>query len=113
VGALTWSLWSGMEVAFFLGTWALALVAWQALERATDLGPKARRRQAWALGLAGGLLVTTRPEAALTIAIFGFAAAHAHRRHGWVATLGLLVRAGLPAALLLALQTLANRVLTG
>src|SRR5262245_44706867 len=34
LGALDWSLWSGMEVAFFLGVWAIALTAWLALERA-------------------------------------------------------------------------------
>ena len=32
VGALDWTLWSGMEVAFFLATWALALLAFFALD---------------------------------------------------------------------------------
>jgi hypothetical protein len=112
VGALVWSLWSGMEVAFFLATWAIALVAWEALEEGARMGrpPGAR---SWWLGIAGALLVVTRPEAALTIAIFGLAAAHAHRRAGLSAMLGIVTRAGLPGALLLVAQAIANRVLTG
>src|SRR5262249_6860306 len=34
LGALDWTLWSGMEVSFFLGVWALALALWLALEHA-------------------------------------------------------------------------------
>lgn len=113
VGALVWSLWSGMEVAFFLATWAIALVLWRRLEERARVGQRVTGA-AWWLGLAGGLLVTTRPEAALTIAIFGFAAAHlASRRQGRWHALGLLVRIGLPAITLLALQAVANRVFTG
>ncbi len=113
VGALVWSLWSGMEVAFFLATWAIALVLWLKLEERARVGQRVTGA-AWWLGLAGGLLVTTRPEAALTIAIFGFAAAHlASRRQGRWHALGLLVRIGLPAITLLALQAVANRVFTG
>lgn len=112
VGALDWSLWSGMEVAFFLGTWALALVAWLALERDGARGSRRRvAHRAWALGLAGGLMVVTRPEAALTIAIFGVAAAFKNRRVSH--PLALLFRVGMPAALLLGLQSFANRQLTG
>ncbi len=111
IGALTWSLWSGMEVAFFLATWAIALVAWQRLEAtprgASTSGP------AWWLGLAGGLLVTTRPEAALTIAIFGITAAHTHRQRGLAHAVVLLARIALPAVTALALQAVANRLLTG
>jgi hypothetical protein len=112
VGALTWSLWSGMEVAFFLATWAIGLVAWMKLEELarTDRVPSGR---AWWLGLAGALLVSTRPEAALTIGIFGLAAAQAHRRRGLVQTIGLLVRIGLPPIIVLIIQAAANRVLTG
>lgn len=112
VGALTWSLWSGMEVAFFLGTWAIALVAWLKLEAAARRGAPAGGR-AWLLGLAGGLLVVTRPEAALTIAIFGLAAAHAYGRRGLRHGFWLLVRVGLPAIILLAAQSVANLLLTG
>lgn len=114
VGALTWSLWSGMEVAFFLATWAIALVAWSKLEEdaRVDASPKHARR-AWWLGLAGALLVATRPEAALTIGIFGLAAAHAHRRRGVKRVLALLLRVGALPVGVLALQSVANRALTG
>ncbi len=114
VGALVWSLWSGMEVAFFLATWAIALVAWWKLEEDARTGRDAKApMDAWWLGLAGALLVATRPEAAVTIAVFGLAGAHAHRRRGWAWTFGLLVRAGLPAVLVLVAQAAANRLLTG
>jgi len=116
VGALDWSLWSGMEVSFFLATWALAFVAWLRLEAdarraSTDAGA-VRRHAVW-LGLAGALLVTTRPEAAASIAVFGLAAALRHRRAGWARPALILVAAGLPAAVCLAAQSIANRSLTG
>jgi hypothetical protein len=46
VGALGWSLWSGMEVAFFLAVWGLAL----ALGAELRAGRWPRRGRAWALG---------------------------------------------------------------
>lgn len=112
VGALVWSLWSGMEVAFFLATWAIALVAWLNLEAdaRTERPPAVN---GWLLGLSGALMVATRPEAALTIAIFGIAAAHAHRRRGLVGAFWLLVRVGLPAVIVLVVQAAANRYFTG
>ncbi len=113
VGALAWSLWSGMEVAFFLGTWAIALVAWIQLEDAEPTHQRAQKRRALWLGAAGALLVATRPEAALTIAIFGVAAAQAHRREGLRHTLAVLVRVAVPPALVLTLQAAINKALTG
>jgi hypothetical protein len=115
VGALDWSLWSGMEVSFFLATWAIALLAWRRLEDGANGLVDARRvrRSAWLLGAAGALLVTPRPEAAFTIAIFGLFAAAAHRRAGDRLALGVLVRAGLPAVTALVLQALANKAFTG
>jgi hypothetical protein len=113
IGALTWSLWSGMEVAFFLATWALGLVGWLRVEEDARAPERTSTRPAWCLGLAGALLVATRPEAALTIAIFGFAAAHAHRHRGRGHVFGLLLRVGLPSVVVLLLQSIANRALTG
>ena len=110
VGACTWSLWSGMEVAFFLATWAIALVLWRRLEQGTWRQIGAR---SWWLGIAGGLLVTTRPEAAATIAVFGIAAALTHRRFGALRMVGILVRVALPAVILLVAQALANHHFTG
>ena len=115
IGALDWSLWSGMEVSFFLGTWAIGLVAWQRLEAdaRSVKPPSSTSRHAWWLGLAGALLVTTRPEAAATIGIFGIAAAIAHRRSGKLRVAGLLFRIGVPAVLALVAQALANKAFTG
>jgi hypothetical protein len=106
VGVLAWSLWSGMEVAFFLGTWALALAAFFALE---DAPARRVARASWVLGAAGVLLVTTRPEAATTMLAFGVFAAAAHRGR----RLGTLLRVGAPPALALILQSITNRLLTG
>jgi hypothetical protein len=113
IGALTWSLWSGMEVAFFLATWAVGLVAWLKLEGDARVETRPGSGHAWWLGLAGALLVATRPEAALTIAVFGFAAAQAHWSRGRGHALLLLLRVGLPSVLVLALQAAVNRALTG
>jgi len=115
VGALDWSLWSGMEVSFFLATWAIALVAWQRLEADARPGDRAPRagRHALLLGLAGALMVTTRPEAAATIAIFGGAAYLAHRRGRTGRGPLVLALSGAPAAVCLAVQAAVNRALTG
>jgi hypothetical protein len=112
IGALVWSLWSGMEVSFFLATWAIALVLWQRLERDIARG-RHPARSAWWLGAAGVLLVTTRPEAAFTIAIFGIAAAEANKRAGVKQAIALLSRIGAPPAAALIVQSIVNKVLTG
>jgi hypothetical protein len=113
VGALDWSLWSGMEVAFFLAIWALALVAYFHVEDA-GTSPRARTRAAWALGACGAVLVLTRPEATTTIAVFGIACAWSRlRRDGARPALAELLRIGVPGAVVVVLQSLANRALTG
>ena len=110
VGALGWTLWSGMEVAFFLGLWgAAALIA-------IDL---ADARLAWrpgalGLGALGVLLVTTRPEAATCVLVLGvYVAAHVGYRHGVKQALSAAFRAGAPAMAVLVLQAIANKALTG
>lgn len=105
VGALTWSLWSGMEVAWFLGAWACALLAFLHLDRGPESAIPAR---AWWLGFWGAVLVATRPEASTTIAAFGVAAALRWRTRAF----GLLVRVGAPAAIALLLQAAFNKLLT-
>ncbi len=114
VGALDWSLWSGMEVALYMGVWSLALVAFLHAREQAGAGPsRALARRAWLLGAAGALLFVTRPEAVGTIATFGLAIAlPIARRRPWAA-LALLARTGLPAALMLALQLGANHIFTG
>lgn len=105
LGALCWSLWSGMEVSFFLGAWAIAFLV--ALE--------AYRTPTWRkLGLLGALsafLCATRPEAAVTVlclAVFATARATSATRR-----LGLLVVAGMPSVALLGLQAWINWKYTG
>ena len=112
VGALDWSLWSGMEVALYLGVWGGALVA--ALDLADESERPRLRRAALALGLWGVALVTTRPEGATSVAVLGLVAAWSlASRHGPGAALAALVRVGGPAGAALALQAVVNRALTG
>jgi hypothetical protein len=54
-------------------------------------------------------MVATRPEAALTLAVFGIAAAFRHKR----LALPLLVAIAVPGVAVIASQTIANRLLTG
>jgi hypothetical protein len=110
VGALAWSLWSGMEVAWFLATWAITLAAFLSLDRSPlqDWEEHVRGRAAW-LGAAGALLVATRPEASIALAVFGVAAILRRRKR----TLSLLFLIGGPGIAVLLLQTLANRIFTG
>ncbi len=111
LGALDWSLWSGMEVAFFLGTWAIALAAYNALERAH---PTEEASRAWGLGITGVLLVLTRPEAATTVLVFALVAAWGIRkRAGRRAATYALARIGAPSILTLVFQSVVNRALTG
>jgi hypothetical protein len=122
VGALDWSLWSGMEVALFLGVWAGALDAYLSL--AEPFGGAARPtshgvapelgRAHWQLGLFGALMVLTRPEGASSIAVLGIASAAAVRRKASTRSAAFtLFAAGLPACLVLAAQAALNRIFTG
>jgi hypothetical protein len=110
VGALGWTLWSGMEVAFFLGLWgAAALVAIDVAD-----GRLSWRPGALGLGALGVLLVTTRPEAATSMLVLGlYVAGHVAHRHGVKQAFSAAIRAGGPAIGALAVQAIANRLLTG
>jgi hypothetical protein len=116
VGALSWSLWSGMEVAFFLAIWALALLAWDELVNPpggseADASPL---NAAIRLGLANGLLAATRPEAVLTAAVFGASGAWAVReRRGARFALGTFLVSVAFAAFVVVAQAVSNRLLTG
>lgn len=125
VGALDWSLFSGMENAFHLATWALVLWAsFRVVEGAEEgRGPHGR---ALVAGLAGALLYLTRPESVVCVAAFSIWAALAvrrRRRSKRIDALGdrapepfpwrVLVAMGAPGAIALAGQSIANRVLTG
>jgi hypothetical protein len=113
VGALDWSLFSGMEVAFFLAIWALCLFAWDELVHAAVFGDGFRRASV-GLGVANAFLVATRPEAFVVAFVFAASAGHEiakrqGRRNGLVAA-GYSV--GFACAVLVA-QAIANRILTG
>lgn len=116
VGALSWSLFSGMEVAFFLAVWAGAYVAWDDLVAGVPRRG-APRRPLLAAGLLGGwcaLLTATRPESAPIVALFGLTAGVVvARRSRWPRGLAAVVLVGVPALLTLVLHALANRHYTG
>ncbi len=108
-GVLGWSLWSGMELALFLGLWAGCLAL--ALRV-----PAQGREHRWALGFGamGLLLVGTRPEALLcvfTLALLGWTCRSPslprRRRLALGATMVL------PAVLLVLVRAMVNRWLTG
>lgn len=110
VGALSWSLWSGMEVAFFLGLWGLVFV----LGHATGTGTLPRVRGAWLAGLGGLLLVWTRPEAAVSIGLVALWSARIlGRRRRRAFDFGVLPRMLGPAVVGLLLQALVNKLFTG
>jgi len=112
VGALDWTLWSGMEVAFFLATWGLALLAYLALVEATP--DEETSGHEWALGAAGALMIFTRPEAISTLGVFGLAALWARRRSLGLAAGGrLALRVFVPGAAVVLVLALCNRALTG
>ena len=117
IGVLAWSLFSGMEVALFLGLWGGALVAWDDLVRGTpDAGRPPERPYRWALllGAWNAALAATRPESAVVVAVLAIAGAFAWARRSGVKTgLGVLLATALPGALVILLQTLANRFFTG
>lgn len=113
LGALAWSLWSGMENAFHLGVWALML--WPAIEVSNSAGDlRAMRRYAWVAGFFGALLIWTRPESAVCIAAFAFyIAIIVGRSFGLRDAVPTLFRVGLPGVFALGAQAVANRVFTG
>ncbi len=119
LGALDWSLFSGMENAFHLGIWGLALVPVLRLVRETKLeaSPARERRVAhlgWIAGLAGALLYATRPESVVCVASFAiFAAIAVRRASGNRPALHTVLRIGVPGAVAVVVQAVANRAFTG
>lgn len=113
VGVLSWSLWSGMEVALLLFAWSLNLLAW--LHFAEN--PAAPRHtlvsRAALLGLANALLVATRPEALCWVLVFVAFAIPAFRFAGRLRSLIALGAILVPPALVLISHQVANKVFTG
>ncbi|MGC4091963.1 MAG: hypothetical protein QM756_29580 [Polyangiaceae bacterium] len=115
IGALNWSLFSGMEVALFLALWVLAYIAYDdlLLYDGTD-GPRDVQRRAALLGAASGLVAATRPEGITAVGVLTLAAVwHVWRRRGARSAIGVGVLASVPALLVLVAQSAANRYFTG
>ncbi len=113
VGALDWSLFSGMEVAFFLALWGGAFIAWDDLSAAARVPERALGGPAALLGAWGASLVATRPEGAAALFVLAASAVWLARVRGRREVCRLLVLTGAPALCVLMAHGLANRLLTG
>ncbi len=117
MGALDWTLFSGMENALHLAIWGGCFALTLKTRRGTSYSH--RKRTALWLGVCGALLVAVRPESGVCVALFGFfvalpeltASHRTRRRLGRTALLLLLV--GLPGLAVLGIQALANLSYTG
>lgn len=112
LGALDWSLMSGMENAFHLAMFGLVIAALLAYERRVTTE---RHPRGWliATGLAGVLLVYTRPESAVSIVGVAAFVVFLNRSYGVFTACLRGVAVGLPAAIALGVQAGVNRVFTG
>ena len=113
VGALSWSLFSGMEIALFLAFWAGAFAVWDRIERHRSDPLPVVLAAAGLLGLAGTALVATRPEGAATALVFASSAAFMLRRRGPRIALGLFALSFAPCIAFVVGQALLNLHLTG
>jgi hypothetical protein len=113
VGALDWSLFSGMEVALFLALWGGAIIAWDDLSRLARR-PEARLyKPAAVLGAWGLSIVATRPEGGAALLVLTCSALWVARARGPREISKLLLLAFAPALVVLLAHGVANRVLTG
>ena len=114
VGALSWSLFSGMELALLIAIWSAAVLAQDDLVKQVQAPSQPLTLGYLRLAIWNVAIVATRPEAIATIAVLSGATAwHVLRNRGRAAALqGLLLMAG-PAGFLLVAQAIANRYLTG
>jgi len=113
VGALDWSLFSGMEVALFLALWGGALIAWDDLSSAAHSAERSLGKPAALLGAWGAALVATRPEGVAALLVLALSAVWLARSRGLRRVVELLALCGAPALLVLVLHSVANRLLTG
>ena len=118
VGALDWTFYSGMEVALLMGVWSLALIAWDDLLEKLGPGSAADRWRPWRaavlLGLAGSVIVATRPEGVTAVAAFVLGATAATLLKLGLRTATKVAAAScLPPLLILLMQSAMNRWLTG
>lgn len=113
VGVLSWSLWSGMEVALLLAVWGACLLAWLHLSEDPEPPQQARVLRALPLGLCCAALVATRPEAVCWLLVFAVYARPRLSRLGFLRGFSSLVVIGAPGAVVLLAQAVANRIFTG
>ncbi|HEV8547699.1 MAG TPA: hypothetical protein VGQ57_01705, partial [Polyangiaceae bacterium] len=113
-GALSWALFSGMEIAFFMALWIGAFLSWDDLVQTGATAPLARALTGClGLGLWGAVLVATRPEASITVALFATSVAWAWRARGARVFVPALALIALPGACVVLASALANLLLTG
>jgi hypothetical protein len=126
IGALNWSLFSGMEVALFLFLWTGAAVALDELRRASGVNaPRNRLTAAAVLGVLCGLITATRPEGVTAVAVLLAMAAWDVSKRPELQPLGsnwrpalrtaapILVLGGLPSLTVLVGHAIANLYFTG
>ena len=113
VGALDWSLFSGMEVALFLALWGGALIAWDDLSQAAQKSESRLYEPAALLGGWGACIVATRPEGGAALLVLAISALWCARARSLREVSQLLLLIGTPAALVLLAHGIANRILTG
>ncbi|RYZ06907.1 MAG: hypothetical protein EOO73_14040 [Myxococcales bacterium] len=111
VGALDWSLWSGMEVALLLGLWSLAVIAWDDLR--TERAPGPSLRKAALLGVCGLLVCATRPEGIGAVFVLVASALWERRREQRIRLASWGALALVPAGCVLVSHAIANKLLTG
>lgn len=113
VGALDWSLFSGMEVALFLALWGGAVIAWDDLSRLASNPQLSLNKPAALLGAWGACIVATRPEGAAALLVLAVSAIWRARTRGPREVLKLLLLTGVPAFAVLLAHGIANRIMTG
>lgn len=111
IGALSWSLFSGMEVAFFLALWGGAFLSWDDLT--TEVDAERLTGKALLLGVWGAALVGARPEGAVTVAVLSLSAAYFLRGFGLPSSVRVVALAAIPGALVVSASMLANYLMTG
>ena len=113
VGALDWSLFSGMEVALFLALWSGTVIAWDDLSLLAAKPGASLSKPTALLGAWGASVVATRPEGAAALLVLAGSAIWLARARGFREISKLLVLAGAPALCVLLAHGVANRILTG
>jgi len=113
IGVLSWSLWSGMEVAVLLFAWALTLSAWFHFAENPTAPLHTTLSRAVPLGLCNALLVAIRPEAVCWVAVFAAFSLPQLRFLSFLRAITALAIVGLPPLLILISHQIANRLFTG